>query len=312
MRYKVIHKTHYQYTQPVQLRPHTLRLCPRNDGIQWLSAFDIAISPEPTKQQYWLDANGNTCLQMAFGSAIESLKITTTSEVHTTRENPFDYLVEPWALELPMDYPSAKALQLKPYLEWPSGWGIDEATAPQVLDIACQLKREHRNNVGYFLTGLAQLIPQQCTYQQRLEGDPYPPAVTLAKRSGTCRDYTVLFMAVCRAVGLAARFVSGYQEGDLDGDVPHDLHAWAEVYVPGGGWRGFDPTLGLAVGDRHIALAAAIDPKQAAPVTGTFQPGSKAETTLESRISITETASQIQSPLSSGEGRGEGNRDQKQ
>ena len=72
----------------------------------------------------------------------------------------------------------------------------------------------------------------------------------------------------------------------MDGDVPHDLHAWAEVYVPGGGWRGFDPTLGLAVGDRHIALAAAVDPKQAATVSGTLEPNQRVETTLKSNIEI--------------------------
>jgi len=288
--YRITHDTRYQYSQPVQLRPHTLRLCPRNDGIQWLRKFEIVVSPQPSQQRYWLDADGNTCLQVTFDAAIESLKIITTSEVETTRENPFDYLAEPWALQLPVDYPSAIALQLKPYLEWPAGWGVDEALSPDVIDVARQIKRESNYSVGYFLTSLAQFIPEQCAYQQRLEGDPYPPAVTLAKRSGTCRDYAVLFVAVCRAVGLAARFVSGYQEGDLDGDVPHDLHAWAEVYVPGGGWRGFDPTLGLAVGDRHIALAAAVDPKQAAPVSGKLASGPSsltAETSLKSYIEIT-------------------------
>ena len=98
-----------------------------------------------------------------------------------------------------------------------------------------------------------------------------------------------MFVAVCRAVGLAARFVSGYQEGDLESDQPNDLHAWAEVYIPGGGWRGFDPTLGLAVGDRHVAIAAAADPKQAAPVSGTLRSASQAKTLLESKILLRES-----------------------
>ena len=95
-------------------------------------------------------------------------------------------------------------------------------------------------------------------------------------------------MAVCRAVGLAARFVSGYQEGDL-AQASHDLHAWAEVYVPGGGWRGFDPTLGLAVSDRHVAISAAVDPQQAAPVSGTLQPAQQVETNLETQIKLVST-----------------------
>ena len=158
MRYQVTHDTHYHYSQAVRLRPHTLRLCPRNDGIQWLRKFDMVVSPTPAQQRYWLDANGNTCLQVTFAEAIESLKITTISEVETTRENPFDYLVTPWALQLPVDYPSAIALQLQPYLEWPVGWGIDEAMSPEVLDVARQLKRENNSNVGTFLTSLTRVF----------------------------------------------------------------------------------------------------------------------------------------------------------
>ncbi len=285
MRYRITHKTRYQYSRPVQLRPHTLRLCPRSDGAQWLQQFDISISPQPSQQRYFLDVSSTTCLQIAFDSPIEHLHIETISEVQTTRDNPFDYMAEPWAIALPINYPSALAMQLRPYFEWPVGWGVDEAIAPEVLDIARRLKREN-NNVGYFLTNLTQFIQEQCAYQQRLEGEAYPPAVTLAKGKGTCRDFTVLFMAICRAVGLAARFVSGYQEGDLEGDVPHDLHAWAEVYVPGGGWRGFDPTLGLAVGDRHVALAAALNPGQAAPVSGSLAPNRDVETALSTHIDL--------------------------
>ncbi|MGC1305741.1 MAG: transglutaminase family protein [Phormidesmis sp.] len=286
MRYRITHTTTYHYSASVRLRPHILRLCPRSDGSQWLRAFDISLSPQPSQQTYWLDANGTTCLQIGFDAPVNALHIQSISEVVTTRKNPFDYLTEPWAVQFPMDYPSSVAAQLRHYWEMPLGSGVDDAIAPDILDLARHLKQEANNNVGYFLTRLVQLIPQRCDYQQRLEGDPYSPAITLAKKEGTCRDFTVLFVAVCRAVGLAARFVSGYQEGDLESDAPHDLHAWAEVYVPGGGWRGFDPTLGLAVGDRHVAIAAAVDPKQAAPVSGTLQPGQSVKTTFESNISL--------------------------
>lgn len=284
MRYKITHTTHYQYSQSVRLRPHTLLLCPRSDGAQQLEQFDIQIEPQPKEQTYFLDINGNTCLKTTFDAELSSLKITTTSEVITRRENPFDYLSESWALSFPVDYPSGLAAQLSPYLTTPPGWGLSQANTPSVLDMAQSLMQKTDGDVGQFLTQLTQEIQSRCDYQQRLEGPAQPPAATLSKASGTCRDFAVLFVAVCQAVGLAARFVSGYQEGDPDG--PHDLHAWAEVYVPGGGWRGFDPTLGLAVGDRHIALAAAIDPKQAGPVVGTFQPGQRAETTLESEIEL--------------------------
>lgn len=284
MRYRITHKTDYRYSAPVRLQPHTIRLCPRNDGTQWLQQFELSLSPNASQQTYWLDAYGNICLQVKFSEPMASLHIKTVSEVTTTRDNPFDYVSEPWAIQLPVDYPSSLAAQLHPYLNAPIGWGTDDAIAPEIVSMAQSIRQEVDHNVGFFLTQLAQIIPQKCDYQQRLEGPPQAPALTLAKQSGTCRDFTVLYMAVCRAAGLAARFVSGYQQGDLAQAT--DLHAWAEVYVPGGGWRGFDPTLGLAVSDRHIALAVAVDPKQAAPVSGVLEPGQRVETTLESDIGL--------------------------
>ena len=284
MRYKITHTTCYSYSQAVRLRPHTILLCPRSDGAQCLKQFDIQIEPPPKQQTYFLDINGNTCLKISFEDALSALKITTTSEVVTQRENPFDYLSEPWALSFPVDYPSGLAAQLSPYLAALPGRGLTDANMPSVLELAQSVVQKSGGNVGQFLTQLAQDIQSRCNYQQRLEGPALAPAVTLSQGSGTCRDFAVLFMAVCRAVGLAARFVSGYQEGDPDG--PHDLHAWAEVYVPGGGWRGFDPTLGLAVSDRHIVLSTAIAPEQAGPVIGQLQPGQTVQTTLESNIEL--------------------------
>ena len=294
MRYRITHTTHYQYSEAARLHPQIIRLCPRSDGNQWLDRFDLSIEPEPSQQAYFLDEQGNTCLRVAFDTPIAQWQIRTTSEVRTTRENPFDYLAEPWAVQFPIDYPSSLVGQLQPYLTRPVGWGCGDAIAPEVIQLAQSIRQEVGDNVGYFLTRLTQYIPDECAYEQRLEGMPRPAALTLQKKIGTCRDFTVLFMAVCQAVGLAARFVSGYQEGDIAADTgsdqgeqnTHDLHAWAEVYVPGGGWRGFDPTLGLTVSDRHIAIAAAADPKQAAPVSGTLKTGQSVSTTLDTNIQL--------------------------
>ena len=272
MKYAITHTTHYSYSRPVHLDSHILRLCPRQDGSQWLRSFRLTIAPESTQQNYFLDANGNSSIKVSFQAPLTDFRIQSQSEVHTTRSNPFDYLSEPWAVSLPIDYPGSLSAQLSPFLTLPVGSPLTDAT---VIQLAQSLAYEASDNVGYFLMNLTQHIPNICDYQQRLEGAAYPPGITLQKKSGTCRDYAVLFVAACRAVGLAARFVSGYQEGDAsnhDSQTTHDLHAWAEVYVPGGGWRGFDPTLGLAVADRHIAIAASPFPAQAAPVTGLIKP----------------------------------------
>lgn len=110
------------------------------------------------------------------------------------------------------------------------------------------------------------------------------PEETLSRMKGTCRDFVVLFAEACRSLGFAARFVSGYTQGDLD-NAENYLHAWAEVYLPGGGWRGYDPTLGLAVADQHIALTSGASPLQAAPVSGSFR-GTEATATIKYNLTI--------------------------
>ena len=279
--YRITHKTHYQYSAPVVIQPQILRLCPRSDGAQWLRNYQLEISANSARLSYLLDEQGNTCAQATFKEPLTEWHFTAISDVETTRSNPFDYLSEPWAVRSPIDYPASLSATLAPYLQTTVG---ESAIAPTVTEFAQSLLHEVSGHIGYFLMQLTQRIPELCSYQQRLEGDPYPPAITLSKKSGTCRDYTVLFIAACRTVGLAARFVSGYQEGDLE-TTTHDLHAWAEVYIPGGGWRGFDPTLGLAVGDTHIAIAAAARHWQAAPVSGSIKAKQPAEKPIETQLS---------------------------
>lgn len=264
MRFHIQHHTTYHYPEPVLLQPHTLRLHPRTDAAQRVSHFHLEVSPLPVQQTPLLDTNGNHTHRLWFAPApIQRFTMTTTTVVETYRTNPFDYLLEPWATTLPIDYPSSVAAILKPYLE-PI---LYPAISPRAAQLAADLSHEVDGNVSFFLTTLTQRIYETCAYTTRTTGEPWPPGVTWEKRLGSCRDFTVLFMEVCRSVGLAARFVSGYEAGDEA--VSHrDLHAWAEVYVPGGGWRGFDPTHGLSVSDRHVAVAASPFPPYTAPVSG--------------------------------------------
>ena len=280
VRYRIVHHTRYHYPEPVQLGSHILRLQPRVDGSQQLHYFTCEIIPTPSKAIDWLDLNGNVCRQLWFANTdITTLTMASQCDVETLRSNPFDYLAPAWAITAPVDYPQSLQRQIAPYLT------AAYSDSPAVIDWAHQLLHQVDSNVSLFLTHLTQTIYQTCAYQTRHHGPPWPPGIVLAKQQGTCRDFTVLFMAACRAVGLAARFVSGYQRGDADQEA-HDLHAWPEVYVPGGGWRGFDPTLGLAVADGHIALAAAADPIQTAVVTGQLQTGYFSQSTLDTRIQL--------------------------
>lgn len=282
MRYRIRHITRYDYQQPVTLRPHTLRLRPRSDGAQQLQNFTLAVTPAPAQQATVTDTDGNTTVGLWFAPApVDQLEIVTTAEVETSRANPFDYLAEPWAATLPIDYPTTLRTVLAPYL----GFADAPVLAPAVVDLAQTLTDQAEGNVGFFLTALAGHIYKTCAYTNRPTGNPWPGGVTLAKQTGSCRDFAVVFMEACRAVGLAARFVSGYEEGDPN-ILERDLHAWAEVYVPGGGWRGFDPTHGLAVSDRHIALVASPYPAQTLPISGTTEEGSRVGSTLEAEVRV--------------------------
>ncbi|PSN76113.1 transglutaminase [filamentous cyanobacterium CCP4] len=281
MRYRIHHVTQYRYQQPVTLRHHNLRLHPRSDGAQRLLSFDLEVTPSPSQQTAIADLGGNTTLSLWFEpTPTGQLTLATTAEVETYRSNPFDYLAEPWATSLPVDYPTTLRTALLPYLS-----PAHDPIAAGVVDLAQAMAHRTDGNVGLFLTALAAHIYETCDYTTRTTGNPWPSGITWAKKLGSCRDFAVLFIEACRAVGLAARFVSGYEEGD-PAIADRDLHAWAEVYVPGGGWRGFDPTHGLAVSDRHIALAASPFPTQTLPVDGSTQEGNRVSSSLETKISV--------------------------
>ncbi|TVQ06831.1 MAG: transglutaminase family protein [Leptolyngbya sp. DLM2.Bin27] len=282
MRYQIRHLTHYRYQQPVTLRHHTLRLRPRSDGAQQLRAFTLAVTPTPTQQATLTDTDGNSTVGLWFApDPTDQLEVITTAEVETHRPNPFDYLAEPWAATLPIDYPTGLRAVLAPALASPEV----PALSPAVVDLAQTLTHQVEGNVGLFLTALVSHIYQACEYTTRPTGNPWPAGVTLGKQLGSCRDLAVVFIEACRAVGLAARFVSGYEAGDPA--IPErDLHAWAEVYVPGGGWRGFDPTHGLAVSDGHIALVASPFPNQTLPISGSTQEGSRVGSTLAAEVRV--------------------------
>lgn len=260
MQYQITHATTYKYDRPVQLAPHLIRLRPRCDVAQSLNSFELTILPKPIRITENIDLDGNSYIKTWFdNSKINTLLITTQSRVTTYRDNPFNFLMEDWATQLPIDYPSSMVQQLAPYL---SGQ-ID----PVAYQLAQEILLNTQGNTIEFLTRLNLTINQACKYIIRETGDPLPPSITWQQKTGSCRDLTVLFMAACRAVGLAARFVSGYEQGDPDIAEKHP-HAWAEVYLPGAGWRGYDPNHGIVVQDQHIAVVASAYSQQTIPISG--------------------------------------------
>ena len=285
MLYQISHQTTYTYNQPVLLKPHLLKLRPRGDNWQKLHYFSLLVSPQTQGSSEFIDLDGNSLTKLWFDTPTEQLSLQILARVETYQTNPFNYLLEPWATKLPYDYPSSLLTQLNPYLQ--SYSFVPDLLA---LELAQEINQEVHGNPLTFLATLNQRIYEQCDYITRETGQPWQAGITWRKRQGSCRDLTILFMEVCRAIGLAARFVSGYQEGDPD-QQERDLHAWAEVYLPGGGWRGYDPTHGLAVSDRHIALAASALPNYTAPVLGSMSPlkaltGNPVNSSMKAQISI--------------------------
>ncbi len=271
MPYRIFHQITYRYDRPVLLAPHVLRLRPRCDVTQRLRQFSLRLDPEPQQLYESLDLDGNAILKARFAEqGTTQLVIEATSEVETFRSNPFNYLLEPWATTLPFNYPALLLHQLQPYRGGQFAGGFGPDVDPTASQLAQELWLDSSGNAVAFLSALNQKIYQNCGYQMRETGSPYPPGITWAKKAGSCRDYAVLFMEVCRAAGLASRFVSGYQEGDPDSNDRH-LHAWAEVYLPGAGWRGYDPTHGLAVANGHVALVATPTAAQSGPVEGALK-----------------------------------------
>ena len=266
MLYEISHTTIYRFSRTVFLEPHIVRLVPRSNADQRLRQFEIEFSPTPDGVADLIDAEGNAAVQAWFGGLTESLTISCRGQVETLRTNPFQYLPQAESMRVPLSMSDGLSATLARYRSChPSAVATDA-----VSEFAQATTRHADGDLPAFLSLLTQRLYNDWETIHREKGPPWEATETLERLRGSCRDLTVLFMETCRAQGVPARFVSGYQEGDLD-QARRELHAWPEIYIPGGGWRGFDPTHGLAVSDRHIPLAAAAHPSDAAPVVGSFR-----------------------------------------
>ncbi|MEX2304481.1 MAG: transglutaminase family protein [Bryobacterales bacterium] len=279
MRFEIDHLTRYDYSRAVFLEPHSFRLRPRSDSFQRLHRYELHINPKPVVLSEALDVEGNPVAHAWFSDSTEFLELRVSFEAETLRGNSFDYLLlDHAAEELPLHYSGDLAPLLAPALD--SRLGADETVAEFARSIAAGVNGQ----ILPFLAELSRQIHQQVKVPVRETGNPLPAERTLLQGHGACRDVAVLFMECCRSQGIAARFVSGYQEGGNETERSY-MHAWSEVYIPGGGWRGYDPTHGLAIADRHIVVAASARPELAAPTRGTFR-GTAATSRMHTELQI--------------------------
>lgn len=273
MHLHVRHESEYTYDAPVALGPQTLYLYPRAYPYQRLLRYDLTIDPQPSRLFRNIDVEGNVQQVVYVNEPTRHLRVTVKMELQSDEFNSFDFVLFPFETQrVPFRYPQPVVDLLQPYLQ---RVGVTE----RVESWARQLAAGAGWQTTAFLVALTQAI-RQFSYEIRDQGAPCAPEDTLNRRQGSCRDYTTLFMAACRSLGLAARFVSGYLLGNPQQE--HQLHAWAEVYLPGAGWRGFDPTEGSIVVNRHVFLTSTAKPELAAPISGTFS--GQARSTFRSEI----------------------------
>lgn len=277
----VKHTLRYAYDKPVVLDPHVLYLYPKSYPHQRVLDYSLHIEPTPSRIVRNVDVEGNIEQVIYFEFPTSHLLVAASMTLSSDPFNVFDFVLFPFeAQKIPFRYPDRLNKYLGPYL-------TRQDTTPNIEQFAREIASGAQWSTVPFLTELSRYIHDHFGYEQREEGQAFPPDETLRGRKGSCRDFSRLFIAACRSLGIAARFVSGYLYGNPM--QAHELHAWVEVYLPGAGWRGFDPTEGRAMVNNHICLGASADYNQLAPVMGTFRGATSSYLTTEVDIEEVES-----------------------
>ncbi len=265
------HLTHYKFDRMVGLAPHVLRLRPAPHCRTPIRAYSMKILPETHFLNWQQDPFGNYQARLVFPEKANELRIEIELIADLTPCNPFDFFIEDYAETFPFSYQKQEKAELQPYFQ-------KVMPGPLLTKWLAGVDHEEKNTID-FLVELNQRLQQDINYSVRMEPGVQSCEMTLGRALGSCRDSAWLLVQILRHLGLAARFVSGYlvqltaDEKSLDGPSGPDadftdLHAWTEVYLPGAGWVGLDPTSGLLAGEGHIPLACTPHPLSAAPLTG--------------------------------------------
>ncbi len=286
------HLTRYVYDRPVALGPQVIRLRPAPHCRTRVPSYALKVTPEQHFVNWQQDPHGNWIARYVFNEPTTEFTVAVDLLADIAVVNPFDFFVEPCAENVPFDYPDELRRELSPYLE-------PEPCGAPLSSFVATIGRQPRSTVE-FLVELNRRLQGEIRYVVRMESGVQTPDETLEAGSGSCRDTAWLLVQVLRHLDMPARFVSGYlvqlkpDAAPIEGPAGSDrdlaeLHAWAEVYVPGAGWIGLDPTSGLLCGEGHLPLAAAPHYRSAAPITGTVEP---AEAQFAYELSLARVADQ--------------------
>src|SRR6266404_4881996 len=261
------HITVYRYSRPVEFGTHRLLVRPLEGHDVQIRSSSLLI--EPAHRVRWIhDIFDNSIALADFKEASTKLRVESRVTVEQFNTNPFDFVLDPEAVELPLDYGADEKADVAPYLL--RRFKQDDGA---IQNWARPFRGTGQMRTVDFLMALTRSVRSDFTYIRREEAGVQSPAQTLRSLCGSCRDFSVLLMETARSFGLAARFVSGYlcQSDTFSHESASGAtHSWAEIYLPGAGWKGFDPTCGVLVADSHVRVAVARESFQAAPISGTF------------------------------------------
>ena len=281
------HVTHYRYDRPINLGPQIVRLRPAPHSRTRILSYSMRVEPATHFINWQQDPQSNYLARLVFPDKTTSFRIEIDLVAEMAVLNPFDFFLEPSAEHYPFTYEPELATELAPYMI--------KAPATKAFEAYLAAVPREKTPTNDWLVALNQRLQRDIGYLVRMEPGVQTPEETLTKLSGSCRDTGWLLVQLLRHLGLAARFVSGYliqlksDVKSLDGPSGTeidftDLHAWCEVFLPGAGWIGLDPTSGLLAGEGHIPLACSPEPGSAAPVSGAID---ECETTFEHSMSVT-------------------------
>lgn len=283
--YRVRHVTEYRYRRDVGFGRHQILYRPRDSYDQRLLHEELEVTPAPARVHWLHDVFGNCVAQVDFEARADRLRFETQIRVDHVQKPAPEFEVDAAALCYPFRYPEEEGADLASTVR-------PHYPDPELDRFARRFVKPGRGTpTGMLLMTLCFAIHESFRYRRRHEHGTQPPAETLARRSGTCRDFALLMMEAVRSLGFAARFVSGYVYVPDRDDVliqgGGSTHAWCQVYLPGAGWVEFDPTNGI-VGSRDlIRVAVARDPGQAVPLSGTFLGASSDYVGLDVQVAVT-------------------------